>query len=77
MQKVRYVAERMTDIGIQKIALGETIGIAVPKDIRKLFDTLDGVLSPEKTVMHLHDTRGTALACAWEAMQCGVVWFGA
>jgi hydroxymethylglutaryl-CoA lyase len=77
MQKVRYIAKRMTDMGVQNIALGETIGVAVPTDIRKLYDALDGVLSPEKTVMHLHDTRGTALACACEAMQCGVVSFDA
>lgn len=77
MQKVAYIAERMTGMGIQTIALGETIGVAVPEDIRKLYDALDGVLAPEKTVMHLHDTRGTALACACEAMQCGVVAFDA
>ena len=67
----------MLDMGITDIALGETIGVAVPLDIRRLFDALDGVLSPEDSILHLHDTRGTALACVSEAMRCGVRSFDA
>ena len=72
LQTVRYITQQMLDMGITDIALGETIGVAVPLDIRRLFDALDGVLSPEDSILHLHDTRGTALACVSEAMRCGV-----
>jgi hydroxymethylglutaryl-CoA lyase len=73
--KVRMLTEQMLDIGITTISLGETIGVAKPIDIRRLYDALDGVLSPEDSVLHLHDTHGNALACATEAMQCGVFQF--
>jgi hydroxymethylglutaryl-CoA lyase len=69
---VRRVVEQLLDIGVEDISLGETIGVAVPSDIARLYDALDGVLSPEQSVLHLHDTRGTALACAFFAMQLGV-----
>mgnify|MGYP002879473182 CR=1 FL=1 len=65
----------MLDMGISTIALGETVGVAVPSDIRKLYDALDGVLTPEDSLLHLHNTHGHALECANEAMQCGVVQF--
>ena len=77
LQVVRSISEQMLDMGISTIALGETIGVAVPSDIRKLYDVLDGVVSPEDTVIHLHDTHGHALACAQEAMHCGVIKFDA
>ena len=77
LQTVRYITQQMLDMGITDIALGETIGVAVPLDIRRLFDALDGVLSPEDSILHLHDTRGTALACVSEAMRCGVRSFDA
>jgi len=72
---VRLIAEQMLDMGISTIVLGETVGVAVPSDIRKLYDVLDGVLSPEESVLHLHNTHGHALECANEAMLCGVVQF--
>jgi hydroxymethylglutaryl-CoA lyase len=59
------------------IDLGETIGIATPSDIERLYDELDGIIEPEDTTLHLHDTRGTALACAYAAMMLGVYRFDA
>ncbi len=75
LQTVRLIAEQLLDLGISTISLGETLGVAQPSDIRTLYDALDGVLTPEDSVLHLHDTYGNALACASEAMQCGVITF--
>jgi hydroxymethylglutaryl-CoA lyase len=72
---VRTITQQMLEMGITTVALGETIGVAKPDDIRRLYDALDGVLSPENSVLHLHDTHGHALECAAEAMKCGVVQF--
>ncbi|MDP7005161.1 MAG: hydroxymethylglutaryl-CoA lyase [Phycisphaerales bacterium] len=77
LQKVREITQELLDMGIKDIALGETLGIAVPSDICRLFDALDGVLSPEKSILHLHDTSGRGIACAAEAMHCGVLSFDA
>lgn len=79
--QVRDVVAQLLDLGLNvnedDIDLGETIGVAVPSDIERLYDGLSEVLTPEQTTLHLHDTRGTALACAYRAMQLGVWRFDA
>jgi len=75
--KVRDVAAELLDMGVDEIDLGDTIGVAAPTDIEKLYDGLDGLLTPDQTTLHLHDTRGTALACAYRAAQLGVMSFDA
>lgn len=71
-KKVRDVAAKLLNLGIDEIDLGDTIGVAVPTDIELLYEGLDGLLKPEDTTLHLHDTRGTALACAFRAFELGV-----
>jgi hydroxymethylglutaryl-CoA lyase len=71
-RRVRDVAARLLDAGVDEIDLGETIGVAAPADIERLYDGLADVLSPAETCLHLHDTRGMALACAQRALHLGV-----
>ena len=71
-RRVRDIAARLLDAGVEEIDLGETIGVAVPTDIERLYDGLSDLLAPADTTLHLHDTRGTALACAVTAMGLGV-----
>jgi hydroxymethylglutaryl-CoA lyase len=70
--KVREVAAKLLDLGAEEIDLGDTIGVAVPTDIDAMYQGLDGLLEPRQTTLHLHDTRGTALACACRALELGV-----
>ena len=76
-RRVREVAERLLQAGADEIDLGETIGVAVPDDIDRLLDGLSGLLAPDQMTLHLHDTRGTALACVLRATQLGVRSFDA
>jgi hydroxymethylglutaryl-CoA lyase len=69
---VRGVAAQLLDLGADEIDLGDTIGVAVPADIDRLYAALQGLLQPRDTVLHLHDTRGTALACAMRGLDLGV-----
>jgi hydroxymethylglutaryl-CoA lyase len=75
--RVRAVAERLLALGADELDLGDTIGVAVPSDIERLLAGLDGLMAPGDVTLHLHDTRGTALACAYRAMQLGVTSFDA
>ncbi|MEM7227436.1 MAG: hydroxymethylglutaryl-CoA lyase [Planctomycetota bacterium] len=74
---VRDVAQRLLDIGVDEIDLGETIGVAVPSDIDRLYDAVGEVIEPSSTTLHLHDTRATALTCLYRALQLGVCSFDA
>lgn len=69
---VRQVASRLLEIGVSELVLGETIGSASPADIDRLLEALDGVWSPGELTLHLHDTCGSAIACALRALQLGV-----
>ena len=75
--QVRRVAAMLLEIGVDEIDLGETLGVAAPPDIERLYAGLDGLLAPSDTTLHLHDTHGRALAGAWAAMGLGVTSFDA
>lgn len=74
---VRAVAELLLEIGADEIDLGETLGVAAPPEIERLYDGLSNLLEPGQTTLHLHDTFGRGLACAYRAMQLGVTSFDA
>ncbi len=74
---VRSVAQRLLDLGVNEIDLGDTIGAARPDDIDRLFDGLVGCLSPADATLHLHDTSGVAVSCALRALTLGVRSFDA
>lgn len=70
--QVREVATQLLDLGADEIDLGDTIGVAVPDDISRLYEGLEGLISPRETTLHLHDTLGHALKCAGRAYELGV-----
>ncbi|MSR41245.1 MAG: hydroxymethylglutaryl-CoA lyase [Phycisphaerales bacterium] len=69
---VRDVTRMLLDLGVDEIDLGDTIGVAVPADIARLYAGLADTLTPSESVLHLHDTSGTAMACAARALELGV-----
>lgn len=71
------VVRMLIDLGIDEIDLGETVGVAVPSDIARLYEAVGRVIHPQYTTLHLHDTRGTALSCLVEAYNIGVRSFDA
>lgn len=74
---VRAVCERLLELGIDEIDLGDTIGVATPESVERLLEGLSGLLAPEDVVLHLHDTSGTAIASAERALALGVRRFDA
>jgi hydroxymethylglutaryl-CoA lyase len=74
---VADVSRALLAIGVDEIDLGDTIGVAVPGDIDRLLAAHASVVPIERITMHLHDTRGTALACAWRAIELGITSFDA
>lgn len=61
-KSVIQVVEKLLEIGVDEISLGETIGVAVPSQVKALAAELRPILGPSKTAWHFHDTRGTAIA---------------
>jgi hydroxymethylglutaryl-CoA lyase len=60
--RVLDVLHRLFELGVDEISLGETLGRAVPRDVRKLLDTILPGTTVESLSLHFHDTFGTAVA---------------
>ncbi|GBC93852.1 Hydroxymethylglutaryl-CoA lyase YngG [bacterium HR15] len=71
-EQVLPVVERLLEMGVDEISLGDTIGAAVPTQVAQLTERLHGLLPLERTAYHFHDTYGMALANVLMAMQMGV-----
>lgn len=70
--QVVSVVEKLLAIGVDEISLGDTIGVATPKEVRALAKAVLSVCSREMTAYHVHDTRGTAIANVACALECGI-----
>jgi hydroxymethylglutaryl-CoA lyase len=63
--------------GIYQLSLGDTIGVGNPGQTMELVEEISRHVPIEKLALHLHDTRGTALANAMVGLQMGVSTFDA
>ncbi len=66
------VAHRLVELGCYQVSLGDTIGVGTPKQTRDIVKLFLAEFRPEQIALHLHDTRGTALANVVVGLDCGV-----
>ena len=72
------VSERLLDLGVDELSIGDTIGVAAPTDVRRVVGALVAAgIGPDRLAMHFHDTRGTALANVSTALEEGIRTFDA
>ena len=72
------VAERLLGLGVDELSISDTLGVAAPVDVRRVLDALGAAgIGPDVVALHLHDTRGTALANVMTAMELGINGFDA
>ena len=70
---VERVAKAYADMGVQQIALADTIGVGNPKQVFDLFRRIQSeVPGTTSLVGHFHDRRGYGLANVFAALQTGV-----
>jgi hydroxymethylglutaryl-CoA lyase len=71
--QVAAVTSALLDMGCQQISLGDTIGVATPRQVLAVLDVLfAGGVSPDSLAVHFHDTYGQALANTFAALQAGI-----
>lgn len=67
------LTQRLLALGCYEVSLGDTIGVATPKQVEALLKSLKKAKVPfNKIAMHFHDTRGTALANVLKSMDMGI-----
>ena len=70
--KVVDVSAKLFDLGISEVSLGDTIGAAVPTDVEKLLEQVLARFETNTIALHMHDTRGTALANVVQGLRMGM-----
>ena len=71
LDTVLDLAWRLKDLGIHEIALGDTVGVAHPKQVAAMVRAFRDKLPDVQLALHFHDTRGTALANLLAAVGSG------
>ncbi|MGE3519084.1 MAG: hydroxymethylglutaryl-CoA lyase [Vicinamibacterales bacterium] len=70
--RVASLTARLLDLGVWQVAVSDTIGIAHPGQVSALIDAVGRRTPLDRIALHLHDTRGTALANVLIALELGV-----
>jgi hydroxymethylglutaryl-CoA lyase len=71
------LARRLLDEGAHEISISDTIGAGTPNQIFDLTQPLIAEYGAGSVNLHVHDTRGAALAMVWSAYLAGVRMFDA
>ncbi|MES0856450.1 hydroxymethylglutaryl-CoA lyase [Geobacillus sp. G4] len=75
VDQVLMVADRLLAMGIDELSLGDTIGVATPKQVEEVLTIVLRRFPADRIAMHFHDTRGTALANILVSMEMGITTF--
>jgi hydroxymethylglutaryl-CoA lyase len=66
------IARRLVELGCYQVSLGDTIGVGTPLQTRDIVKAFLSEIPAQQLALHLHDTRGTALANALVGLELGI-----
>ncbi len=75
VDKLMHVTERFFELGAYEVSVGDTIGVAVPNQVRDYIQSLKKNFPVDKVAMHFHDTRGMALTNIHVSLEQGITTF--
>lgn len=75
--RVLDMAKACLDLGIDELALADTIGVAVPTQVADLMHAVLELAGGTSVRLHCHNTRNTGIANVYAAAQAGVRVFDA
>jgi hydroxymethylglutaryl-CoA lyase len=70
--KAIELARALKDLGCYQISLGDTIGVANPRQVRDVLSRVLAEIPKPEIAVHFHDTRGTALANILVSVEMGI-----
>jgi hydroxymethylglutaryl-CoA lyase len=71
------LANQLIELGCYEISLGDTIGVGTPRQTKELIGLVLREAPANKIAMHMHDTRGQALANVLVGLDLGIRTFDA
>ncbi|GIX09599.1 hydroxymethylglutaryl-CoA lyase [Elioraea sp.] len=66
------LAEALAEAGVEDICLSDTVGMANPAQVKRLIARTRAAIGDKLGALHLHDTRGRALANALAGYEAGI-----
>jgi hydroxymethylglutaryl-CoA lyase/(R)-citramalyl-CoA lyase len=73
--RVVDIVGRVAGLGIEEVVLADTIGVAVPRQVKRL--VAEAATRARRVGVHLHNTRNTGFAGAYAALEAGATVFEA
>lgn len=70
--KALELVSKLVDQGVYQVSLGDTIGVANPRQVEDVLSRVIKEHKPEVIAMHFHDTQGTALANVLTGLTMGI-----
>lgn len=71
LERVKTLVRRFVDLGIRELSLSDTTGMANPRQVYETGLRVHEAFPEVCWVLHLHNTRGMAMACVTAALQAG------
>ncbi len=71
------IARRLLSLGCAQVSLGDTVGVGTPDRTRRILGDLLADVPAGRLALHMHDTRGTALANVLAGLDLGIRTFDA
>jgi len=72
IERTAMLVEKAASYGVAEIALADTIGVAVPVDVKRRFEAAKAIAGDIPLRAHFHNTRNTGYANALAAVEAGV-----
>lgn len=66
------VVEKFLNLDVYELSIGDTIGVANPKQVYESIKAIEKVTDLSKIAMHFHDTRGMAIANILTSLDKGI-----
>ncbi|MGO0062150.1 hydroxymethylglutaryl-CoA lyase [Brevibacillus fluminis] len=76
-ESVIRITDALLDMGVGEVSLGDTTGIANPRQVQDVLALLLERFSHDQLAMHFHDTYGSGLANVYASLQMGMTTFDA
>jgi len=73
--KLMNVTQKFFDLGVYEVSVGDTIGVAKPRQVTTFIKELKKSFPIDKLAMHFHDTRGMALTNILMSLEEGITTF--
>ncbi|MEO1019410.1 MAG: hydroxymethylglutaryl-CoA lyase [Pseudomonadota bacterium] len=73
VDRIVTIAKRYAELGIMRVGLGDTTGMATPRLVRERVRALQDALPEMSITLHFHNTRGVGLVNVMAGLEEGII----